>query len=220
MSVKLSTSKKASQYVNCVIYGNSGIGKTPCAATAPKPVFIDTDGGLLSVSDLDIPSIRVKSIDDMIDAFRIVSGKKGKKFKTVIIDDLTELIEMEVVRLEDTTSDVWEVYKKTGKFGKKLIRKFKKLDMNIIFICKLHEAKDEGLMLRRPSLPGNILPEYLPYAVDEFFALRIDDKGKKFLQTQNTTKWYAKDRSCTLNPKEKPNMTNIFNKIKKGKKVS
>ena len=53
---------------------------------------------------------------------------------------------------------------------------------------------------------------------DEVFTLLKDKDDETYVLTEKKgSKWYAKDRSRTLKKKEKPDLTYIFDKIKKGK---
>lgn len=215
--IKLSSSRKSVDYVRCLIYGESGMGKTPLSATAPKPIFIDSDDGLLSISALNLPSLKVNDYEDLNDAIDFLKKKKNqKRFETIVVDDLTEIAEVVLANLEGTEKDGRRAYMKLFRETKKVIRRFKKLPYNIIFICKLTILNDDGLLIRQPAMSGKALPEWIPYSVDEVFAL-TKQKKIRYLLTEKNKKWYAKDRSCCLNKKEKPNMTEIFNKIKKGK---
>lgn len=218
MAVTLTNSEKSNKFIKVLIYAESGAGKTPFAATAPKPVFIDSDDGLLSVSHLKIPSLEITEFGDLDEAIKKVKGKKYKNFETVILDDFTEVIEWLLQDLEDELDDKWEVFGTIGKRGKKIIRKFKKIKKNVVIICKIHEIDDDGEILRRPKVAGKLLPEALPFMFDEVFTLMKDKDDETYVLTEKIgSKWYAKDRSRTLKKKEKPDLTYIFNKIKKGK---
>lgn len=221
MSIKLTNSSQSNKYIKVLVYAQAGAGKTPFSATAPKPIFLDADRGLLSISHLDLPSIEINDLYDLDDALEFLKSKKGRKFETVIVDDFTEITELIVQDLEETEEDKWEVYAQLGKKGKKIIRKFKKLKMNVIFICKMTEIEDDGEILRRPKLTGKMLPEYVPFAFDEVFTIRQNKDGETYVLTRNQgSKWYAKDRSRTLKAKEKPNLTDIFKKIRAGKIIN
>ena len=37
--------------IKALVYGASGVGKTTFGATAPNPIFLSAEGGLLSVAD-------------------------------------------------------------------------------------------------------------------------------------------------------------------------
>ena len=43
--------------VKVLVYGHAGAGKTSLIRTAPNPVILSAEAGLLSLSDLDIPYI-------------------------------------------------------------------------------------------------------------------------------------------------------------------
>lgn len=94
------------------------------------------------------------------------------------------------------------------------------------------EDEDLGITYFVPLLPGKVLPQGLPYLVDEVFCMQIHEEGTygqddyqrySYLQTFNTSKIVAKDRSGCLDEYEYPgdgddipNLTVLFNKIKKG----
>ena len=73
MAIKLSTTGAATTHVKVLNYGAAGVGKTMLIATAPDPIIINTEGGLLSLAEHNIPVITVSSIEDLKDAFLFIT---------------------------------------------------------------------------------------------------------------------------------------------------
>jgi hypothetical protein len=65
-------------YLNMLVYGASGAGKTVFAATAPEPLFLDMEGGLLSVAGSRVDRIEIKSLADLKEAYRHLKGGEHK----------------------------------------------------------------------------------------------------------------------------------------------
>ncbi len=68
-----------------VIHGDPGTGKTTFCASAPAPVFIQTEDGL---GNLDVPTFPLaKSYDEVIEALGALYTEQHE-FKTVVLDSL------------------------------------------------------------------------------------------------------------------------------------
>ena len=82
-----------------------------------------------------------------------------------------------------------------------------------IRVC-VSKAEDTGIVTEELFIPGQVLPNQVPYMVDELFCMQTDRKGKEFLQTSPDRTRFAKDRSGALEAKElDPNLTEIFKRI-------
>ena len=216
MKIKIQSTKDVHiNGIKCVIYGASGVGKTVLCATAPKPIIISAEKGLLSLADHDIPFIEVSSIQEIGAAFDLI--KKSDEYETICLDSLSELAEVVLEDFKKEVADGRQAYMKLSSSFGALIRNFRDLaDKNVLFIAKQKRIEDEesGAVTFEPYLPGKVLPFNLPYFVDEVFAYQIDRKGNRYLQTQGDRKFPCKDRSGKLDKQELPNVTDIFNKIK------
>lgn len=212
-----STLNVSADGVKCVIYGASGIGKTRLALTAPKPIIISAERGLLSLSQHDIPAIEVQSVEDVQGAFNL--STKGD-YQTIILDSLSEISETVLSKLKKDSKDARQAYGVMAESLGNLIRNFRDLvGKHVVFIAKMRRVEDEdsGVVSFEPYLPGKILPFQLPYLVDEVFVMRMNPKKERFLQTESDLKHIAKDRSGLLSANEPPDLGLIFNKIMKVK---
>lgn len=220
MALNFSTTKGASRDINVLVYGRSGVGKTTLIATAPKPIIISTESGLLSIAAYNIPVIEIETLDDLHEAYSYVNTKKmRKKFQTVCLDSISDIAETVLISLRKECRDARQAYGDLNMGMSEIIRLFRDMRMSTFFIAKAEIYENAGGMpALRPSMPGKTLTNGLDYFFDELLCLRIndddDDKTYRFLQTQPTATIDAKDRSGKLNKIEKPDLKLLFKKLK------
>jgi hypothetical protein len=223
MSVKLTTARQAAidNGIKVLVYGNAGAGKTRLCATAPNPVIISAESGLLSLRDTDIPVIEVRSMADLHDAYAVVSEGDGKDFEWVCLDSLSEIAEVVLTAEKALTKDPRKAYGELSDQMTQLVKAFRDLPgRNVYMSAKLERQKDEatGAVLYAPSMPGQKLGQALPYLFDEVFALRVekDAEGKpsRWLQTASDLQYLAKDRSGALDLFESPDIAALAAKIR------
>jgi hypothetical protein len=202
--------------IKMVVFGYAGAGKTRLASTAPKPIIISAEHGLLSLADTDTPYIEVNTVKDIGDAFKLL--KTNDDFQTIIIDSLSEITEVVVAEFlkDPEVKDPRQAYGKLAEAMMPMIKNFRNLmGKHVVFTSKAKRVEDEytGRTTIEPMLPGKVVPENLPYMIDELLYLDIDRKGERHLVCNPTTGILAKDRSGKLDGKEPPNLAEIFNKI-------
>lgn len=223
MAIKFTTTDTGVDHVKCVVYGESGIGKTRLSETAPNPVIISSEKKLISLQNFKIPVILVENHIDLLEAYDfLTTNSKAKGFQTIVLDSISDIAEA-----------VLDYFKKNPKDGNThpqaaygsladellpLIKKFRDIpNRNVYFIAKAKRMKDDytGITSWMPSMPGQQLGPGLPYLFDFVFAMRAGetDDGKKYryLQTTADIQWLAKGIE-TLDPIEKPDLTRLFNK--------
>lgn len=220
--MKITTTRSVISHVKACVYGESGVGKTLLGASAPRPIILSAERGLLSLADRDQPVIEISSLKEAKEAIAFL--KDNKDYDTIVVDSISELAEVLLVDFKKYEKDPRQAY---GKMADELFlftRAIRDLPKHIVFIAKEEVYKDEftGKVCYRPSTPGQSYTGSLPYLFDEVLALRVKRSGEKvtrFLQTQPDSQYSAKDRSGKLDAKEElgdkdiPNLTNIFNKI-------
>jgi len=226
MAIKLTTTQKSSNKVRALVYGDGGVGKTVLCATAPNPIIISAEAGLLSLADKDISVIEVKSIQDVQDAYKFLTeSADAKGFETVCLDSITEIAEVLLSQLKADCKDPRQAYGELAEKMTHLIRSFRDIpNYHTYFSAKMTRVEDEhtGIATFRPSMPGRSLLNSIPFYYDEVMALKIGEteegKSYRYLQTNPTLQYTAKDRSGKLDEMEKPDLTAIFKKIlSKGK---
>lgn len=204
--------------VKCLTYGFSGVEKTRTLATAPTPLIISAEKGLLSLSDKDVSCIEITKAVEIDQIYNDLRGEWKGKFQTVCLDSLSEIAEVLLgkIQTEQQNKDGRKNYGELANAMLPMIRKFRDLDMNVIFIskCKIVEDENTGTILWNLMIPGSVLPSQVPYMFDEVFCQQKNKDGVVFIQTIGDATRHCKDRSGQLAKNEKPDYTAIFNKIR------
>lgn len=227
MAIKLTTTKRVARNVKVLVYGDAGTGKTTLCSTAPSPLIISAESGLLSLRDFDLPVIEVNSVGDVNEVFDFVTkSDEAKHFETVCLDSLSEIAEVLLSQYKKEEKDPRKAYGRLSDDMSTLIRSFRDLpDKHVYFTAKIGKTKDEltGITSYAPSMPGNSLTQALPFFFDEVLCLRFsqpDENGNsyRYLQTQPDFQYNAKDRSGNLKPISKPHLGEMFNSILQNEK--
>ena len=223
MAIRLISTGEASfrHGVKVITYGRSGVGKTWMVRTAPAPIIVSAESGILSLRDLQLPMIPITSVQDLTEVYNWVSGStEAKQFQTIYIDSISEVAEIVLANARKLVKDPRQAY---GELLEKMlmtIKAFRDLSgFHVVMTAKQEASKDDltGIITYGPSMPGSKLSPQLPYLFDEVFRLGIGKtvKGEeyRFLQTSPDIQYEAKDRSGSLLPVEAANYSSIFNKI-------
>ena len=229
MAIKLKTAKDASVLhgVKALVYGKAGSGKTVLCGTAPKPVIISAESGLLSLRKTapDTPVIEIKTLDDLTDAYRwATEAKEAADFWTVCLDSLSEIGEVVLSNAKANAKDPRQAYGELIERMGVLVRSFRDLaGKHVLMTAKQEQVRDEmtGTVSYGPSMPGNKLQQQLPYFFDEVFHLGVYDTPDgenryRALKTAPDFQHEAKDRSGVLDPVEEPDFGKVVDKILKG----
>lgn len=215
MSIKVqNTSDIKITGVKTVVYGGAGVGKTRLCATAPTPIIISAESGLLSLADVDVDYFEISSLREFDEAYRFI--KNSNDYETVCLDSLSEIAEVLITELKPQYKDGRQAYMALADAMMPMLRKFRDLKgKHTVFTCKLITIQDEdtGKITEEILMPGKVLGNQIPYLVDELFKMSVDRKGIATLQTVPDRVSFAKDRSGALSNPEKPDMTLIINKI-------
>ncbi len=210
--------------IKALVYGKSGYGKTYLARTAPAPIIISAESGVLSLRDVNLPMITVKTVVELNEVYQwACSSAEARQFQTLYIDSISEIGEVVLVNAKQQVKDPRQAYGELIEKMMMAIKAYRDLPgKNVVMAAKQEPMKDEltGIVQHGPSMPGAKLGPQLPYLFDEVFRLGVGKTPQgvdyRFLQTQPDLQYDAKDRSGALDPVERPDLTYIFNKIMKG----
>jgi phage nucleotide-binding protein len=215
--VMIKTTKRDIHWVKMLCYGESGVGKTFMCHTAPCPIIISAEQGLLSLRKFDIPAVEVANLNDVREAYKLIT--KDDTYSTICIDSLSELSEVLLSEFKADTKDPRQAYGKMADEMAQIVRRFRDIpNKHVYFIAKQNRTTDEvtGKINYGPLIPGKVFAVNLPYFFDIVACLKIGVKDKeeyRYLQTQPSTQYEAKDRSGNLDKVEYPDLTKLFHKI-------
>lgn len=208
--------------VKSICYGKAGVGKTPIAETAPRPVMLSVEPGLLSMRGSNIPTWEAyepKRLDEFFSWF--FQSNESKNYDTLVIDSLSQLAEIilkeELGRNKDGRKAYGELSRRTMTICESL---YFLPNKHLYLICKQMNIDENGTIIKAPYFPGQDLNIKIPHLFDEI--LHLDEytipgvNGKQLAfrcKTSYDTK--ARDRSGNLNEFEPPHLGNLFAKCMK-----
>lgn len=208
--------------IKAVVYGPAGSGKTSLCATAPNPIILSAESGLLSLRGVELPYIEISDYKGLEEAYTwVMESAEAKQFDTICLDSLSEIGEVVLSDLKKHYKDPRQAYGDVQDQMLSLVRNFRDMpEKNVYFSCKEEDNKDgtTGLIMFRPMMPGTKLPNQIPYFFDEVFRMTLytDPQTKeetRALMTKGDQKYVAKDRSGSLDLWEPPDLSHVFNKI-------
>lgn len=202
--------------VNALVYGESGIGKTVLTTTAKDCLLISAESGLLSILDSQIDVVEATSLNTIKEAYTYLKGKH--KYNTVAIDSISEVAQVVLNEYKAVERDPRQAYMKMAEEILAVIRAFRDLPMNVIFVAKQDKITDElsGRTMYGPLFPGRTLKAEVPYQLDIVMVMRfirIEGKTYRKLQTEADIQYTAKDRTGLLAKYLDPNLDALFETV-------
>lgn len=224
MALVFSTSDKAVEDhgVKALVFGNAGAGKTVFCSTAPAPLIISAESGLMSIRHKKIPIVQVSDIKDVEEAYTWcqLNGRKSG-IQTICLDSISEITEKCLVSEKNRTKDPRQAYGEMATRVIELTKKFRDLaGFHVVVACKQTQIVDAitGVAKAVPLAPGQQVGPALPYLFDLVLYAYTDvdpATNKKYhaLRTRASYNYEAKDRSGVLDEIEYPDFSNIIRKI-------
>lgn len=201
------------------VYGVPGIGKSTLCASAPKPLFLDLEGGIAR-----IPCSKTTRIETLAHVKEALNMAYKSDFSTIVIDTVDGLEDL--VRRAVLVDNKWTTLetpgfgKGHGVFAERMndmltgIESFKAKGKNVIFVghdqIKSHAAPDaEAYDRYQPKLAKNVVGMFISrcdaviFAQNEHVAkadrtnedrVRGVGTGKRLLRCSETPAWIAKNR--------------------------
>jgi hypothetical protein len=198
--LQLATVRESPAWLNILLYGDPGAGKTVLAGSASEieamsPVLVgDCEGGTYSLRSFypEVDVVRLTTTADVVEFYNTLRlGEHG--YRTVILDSLTEIqkmvmsdiMKMVIEQDADRDPDVPSIreWGKSGEQMRRIIRRFRDLPMHTIFTALLDEDKDpKGRVKRYPMLPGKLKKEAAGFMDIVLFVyakhVRLDETGQ------------------------------------------
>lgn len=213
--------------VKSIVYGPAGCGKTPLVQTAPRPLLLSIEPGLLSMRNSDVPTYLAhdaKSIDEFFKWF--FSSTETKNFDTLAIDSGSYMADVYLQASLKGTSNAGNKKHGVQAYGEMATNTMEHLrtlfyvkEKHVYLICKEEIADVDYQSLRRPYFPGKVLNIDVPFLYD--FILRLAKynaipgapAGEHLaFQCVGNMNVLARNRTGNLSEYEPPNFTALINK--------
>lgn len=228
--MKIYSLKKELPKINALIYGDPGAGKTLLAAGAADipemrdVLLVNIEGGTLTIRSKDnIHAVdigrdengkptgnTIKELEDI--TWNILTNQHGMgRFKTVIIDSVTEL---QTQDLEDLVTEAnkknsnrsiddisLHEYKRDGARLKRIFRHLRDAPINLIVtalpkkIVDDPKAEKPRVVEVRPSLTQSVALSLMGYVDFVWFLYKEEQGNKRFMLTQDLGPVKAKTRN-------------------------
>ncbi len=223
----ITTTKGLARYANILIYATAGWGKTEQCKNAPGPLLISAEGGLLTLTNDDVPLVEIGTIDqatEMCDWLDM--SKDASKYTTICVDSLSEIAEILLSDEMKKTKDARQAYGVMNNEMSIFIRRLRAAKKDVYFTAKQKKVVADigGAITYTPSAPGQQLLQALPYFFDEVLVGKYgklsDGTMYRYIQTFEDRQYTAKDRSGTLKKIVEPDLGKIIETIKAGKRLT
>lgn len=229
----VTASSLAVQYgVKMIAYGPPGTGKTPVAQTAPSPLMLVCEPGMMTMRGVNIPCYYAPTRDKIKEFFEwFFKSAEARQFHTLCIDSGSELCEIVLKHWLNTVAHGMKAY---GEMASECIDWFDQLyflkEKHVYIICKQQviETVTQGFAptgapiiktsrKAAPYFPGKEVPMKVSHKYDLVAQTNRGDvpgvQGRqlyfKCVDDDDTT---ARDRSGFLTQYEELNLTKLFAK--------
>lgn len=133
--------------IAALIYGQSGMGKTTLACSAPSPVLFDFDGGVARIRDEhQVPTVQISSWQEALEALNEVANDGGE-YKTIIIDTASKMIDCIIVHVCGTAQPKINQWGIINAAFKSFLRSIQSFGKNVVFIAQ-REVEKSGEDIR------------------------------------------------------------------------
>jgi len=188
--------------------------------TCASPVVCDTDGGLASIREFNVPFMSCRTYDEVVNFKAWLGSAEAKQFQTVVFDDFSEICAIYLKKALSTAKDGRQAYGNMADEMLAFLRSIRDITTHtVVLICKEERIKNQNLALvYAPMVPGNAVQPFLPYLVGQVYRMETyhdQASGQTYpaIRCQKNDNCEAKDRSGKLAELEQANLGNIIAKV-------
>jgi len=203
--------------INALIFGESGVGKTTLASTLNgKTIIISLEAGLLSLRKFNVDYVEIKTLTELKSTLDELATSD---YDNIFLDSLTEIGQLFLDMAKEKFPEARKTMPMYGyllELMTRFIKYCRDIDKNIFFTALQKITQDEtGKRFYVPDLQGSISTKCGQYFdfVFNYQIIKQEEKTTRFLVTEKADNTIAKDRSGALDKFEKPNLSDIMDKV-------
>jgi hypothetical protein len=158
------------KYLTALLFGPSKTGKTTLAATAPKAIILDFEGGTKSVRKTDADVLYIPNWSTLDSAvLELMQGGHG--YESVVVDSITFMQEVAgteanlMDHIINPAKDARQAYGKVGAMVRHKLMLLHQLPMHTIFTAQLREREQEDVEAGKYPLVPEVTPAVLKIAM-------------------------------------------------------
>ncbi len=220
--------------VKAILYGQPGTGKTPMINTAPRPVLLASEPGLLSMRGSNVPTWEAFTPEKIEEFFKwFFESKEASGFDTLALDSGSQIAELSLAKHQRRCKDGRKAY---GEMSLECMHWFDQLyympHKHVVMICKQMRAEVgkqvvsngpgggfsvEMTYQAQPFFPGQDLNIKVPHRYDEILYVgqaQVPGIAQPVtaIRTKASPEILARDRSGRLAELEPPDLSALFAK--------
>lgn len=217
-------------FMNVLIYGESGAGKSHLAGTATlvpemcPVVYLDVDGAMTIRQNFDQSKVEIREIEKWKDIEKNVRKiRDGEQFRTVVLDnateaqnfDFAEMLGENLDSIDDDTQPAWGDYSISLNHMTKMARSLRRSKLHVVVTAWAKEEVNAKGELSKISVQlSNKVSKQFPGHFDSCFYLyteRRKGRTRRTLLTEDGTLAQARTRVRGMPEKiEDPTMQKVF----------
>lgn len=199
-----------------IVYGPAGTGKTPIINTAPRPVLLATEPGLLSMRNSEVPTWIAPTKDKIDEFFKWFElSAEAKKFDTLAVDSVSQMCEIALTEAKKRIKHGLQIYGDMNEYIYPYMERLYFMPEKHMYLIAKEEVQDSGM--RRPYYPGKQLPIQIPHRYDCIIRVAkvpIPNLGEQTaFQCNGTYDVMARNRTGDLADFEPPHFGDIVKKV-------
>lgn len=205
--------------VKAMVYGPPGCGKTPIFNTAPKPVLMVVEPGMLSMRNSKIPCFEAYTYQGINEFCQwLFNSTETKNFDSVGVDSISQMAEIILTAKLAVNKDGRKAYGEMSREVMAIVNALYYLPNKHVYLIAKQTSVDEGGALKRkPYFPGQDLNVKVPHLYDEILHMSLATipgvVGQQMaFRTRESFDIMARDRSGMLNEFEPTDLTALFKK--------
>jgi len=227
LNIKNTLNPETKPSIVMMVYGEGGVGKSTFASTSDKPLMLDFENGskYFGLRGINMDIVNINSWADVVEFKKALISGELKNYNTIVIDPIGEAMEKLKRAIIGTGQSKW-VQKSDNsltmagwgelKFRMKdFLKTLRDSGKNVILIGHVEEKDDEGVLVKRPMIETKIATDIrnLVDIVGYMFTVTKEDGEQRVICVHDNAKFWAKDRTGTLDKYIKPDFKLIAEKL-------